>query len=94
MCFSWIGRPNVLPEQDEDFANVLYRLGSCAGAYLLENRLAPGTIGAAHAHLDQLVAFQAAVDFREDRGRQSGSADQYDRVERVRPRLQFAAPGG
>jgi len=26
------------------------------------------------------VAFQTAVDFRKDRARQSGSADQYDRI--------------
>jgi len=44
---------------------VLYRLRSRADTYLLENRLAPGTIGAVHANLDQLVALQAAIDFRD-----------------------------
>ena len=63
-------------------------------ANLHEDCLALGAIGAGDAHFDQIVSFQAAVDFREDRGRQSGSADQYDRIERVRSRLQFAPPGG
>ena len=53
-----------------------------------------GSLGAVHAHFDQLVAFQTAIDFREDRGRQSGSADQHDRIERVRPRFQLAPPAG
>ena len=39
-----------------------------------------GVVGARNAHFDKLVAFQTPVDFREDRGRQSGSADQYDRI--------------
>ena len=73
---------------------MLNRLRSGPPANLCENRLAPGVIGARDAHLDQLVVFQTAVDFREDRGRQSGSADQHDRIERVRSRLQFAPPGG
>jgi len=73
---------------------MLNRLRSGPRANLLENRLAPCAIGADHADLDQLVAFQTAVDFRENRGRQPGSADPHDRIERVRPRLQFAPPGG
>ena len=93
MCFSWIGRPNVLPEQDEDLSDVLNRLRSGSAADLCEDHFALGAIGGRNAHFDKLVAFQTSVDFREDRGRQSGSADQHDRVERVRPRLQFAPPG-
>ena len=71
------------------------------------NRLRPGTpanflkdcfsgrvIRVANAHLDELVAFQAAFDFREDCGGQSGSADQHHRIERVRPGFQLAPPGG
>jgi len=73
---------------------VLDRLRSGPPANLLEDRLAPGAIGAGNAHLDQLVAFQTAVDFREDRGRQSGSADQHDRIERVRAGFQLAPPRG
>ncbi len=73
---------------------MLYWLRSGPPANLLEDRLARGAIGAGNANLDQLVAFQTVIDFREDRGRQSGSADQDDRVERVRPRLQFAPPSG
>jgi len=71
---------------------MLNRLRSGPPANLLKNRLAPGAIGAVHANLDQLVAFQTAVDFREDRGRQSGSADPHDRIERVRAGFQFAPP--
>jgi len=73
---------------------MLNRLRSGPAADLSKNRLAPGTIGARSAHLDQLVSFQTAVDFREHPGRQSGSADQHDRIERMRSRLQFAPPGG
>ena len=73
---------------------MLNRLRSGLPANFLQNRLAPGTIGAGNANLDQLVAFQSAVDFRQDRGRQSGSADQYDRIERVRLRLQLAPSRG
>ena len=88
------GRFRIFPEQDEDLADVLNRLRSGPPANFLKNRLAPGTIGAIHSHLDQLVAFQTAIDFREDRGRHSGSADQHDRTECVRPRLQLASPSG
>jgi hypothetical protein len=59
---------------------MLYRLRSAPPANFPEDRLAPGTIRAVHAHFDQLVTFQTTLDFREDRGRQSGSADQYDRI--------------
>ncbi len=68
---------------------MLNRLRSSPPANLLEDRLAPGTIGAVYANLDQLVAFQTTIDFREDCGVQSGSTDQHDRVERVRSRLPF-----
>ena len=88
------GRFGILPEEHEDLADMLNRLRFGPPANLLEDRFALGTIGAGDAHLDQLVAFQAAVDFREDRARQSSSADQDDRIERVRPRLQLAPPGG
>ena len=60
---------------------MLNGLRSGSAADLREDRFALGTIGARNAHFDKLVAFQAAVDFREDRGRQSGSADQYDRIQ-------------
>ena len=73
---------------------MLNRLRSGLPANFFKDRLARGTIGVVHAHLDQLVAFQSAVDFRKHRGRQSDSADPHDRVERVRPRLQLAPPGG
>ena len=73
---------------------MLNRLRSGLPANLLKDRLASRAIGAVHAHFDQLVAFQTAIDFREDRGRQSGSADQHDRIERVRPRFQLAPPAG
>ena len=73
---------------------MLYRFSSGLAADLREDRLALRAIGAGNAHLDQLVVFQAAVDFREDRARQSGFADQHDRIKRVRARLQFAPPGG
>lgn len=73
---------------------MLNRLRSGLSANLLENRLAPEAIGAVHANLDEFVAFQSAVDFHKDGGGQAGSADPHDRVERMRPRLQFAAPGG
>jgi hypothetical protein len=87
-------RFGVLTEQDEDLADVLNRLRSGSAADLREDRFALVAVGAGNAHFDKLVAFQAAVDFREDRGRQSGCADQYDRIERVRARLQFAPPAG
>jgi len=73
---------------------VLNRLRSGSAADLREDRFALGAVGVRHAHFDELVAFQAAVDFREDGGGQSGSADQYDRIEWVRSRLQFAPPTG
>ena len=73
---------------------MLNRLSSGPPANLLKNRLADWAISAVHANLDQLVAFQSAVDFREDRGRQSGSADEHDRIERMRLRFQLAPPGG
>ena len=73
---------------------MLNRLRSGSPADLLKNCLAPKAIGAVYAHLDELVAFQAAVDFREDRGREPGSADPHDGIERVRLCLQFAPLGG
>jgi hypothetical protein len=73
---------------------VLNRLRSGPPANLFKNRLASGAIGAGNAHFDHPAAFQTAIDFSEDRGRQSGSADQHDRIERVRSGLQFAPPGG
>jgi len=73
-------RFGVRTEQDENLSDVLNRLRFGSSANLLEDRFALGTIGARNAHFDKLVAFQATVDFREDRGRQSGSADQYDRI--------------
>jgi len=73
---------------------VLNRLRSGSAADLREDHFALGAVGVRNAHFDKLVAFQTAVDFREDRGRQSGSADQYDGIERVRSRLQFAPPTG
>ena len=73
---------------------MLNRLRSGPPANLREDRLAPGAIGAVHAHLDQLEAFQTAVDFREDCGRQSGFADQHDRIKRVRAGFQFAPQRG
>ena len=73
---------------------MLNRLRFGPPANLLKDRFAPGAVGAVYTHLDQLVVFQTAVDFREDRRRQSGSADPDDRIERVRSRLQFAPPGG
>ena len=73
---------------------MLNRLRSGPPANLFKNRREPRAIGAGNAHLDQLVVFQTAVDFREDRGRQSGSADQHDRIERVRAGFQFAPPRG
>src|SRR2546428_305080 len=63
VCCQARGRFGFLPEYDEDLADVLYRLRSGAPADFLEDRLAPGTIGAVHANLYQLVALQAAVDF-------------------------------
>jgi hypothetical protein len=88
------GRFGVLPEQHEDLADVLNRLRSGASADLRQDRLALGAIGTGNAHFDQLVALQGAVDFREDRGRESSSADLHDWVERVRPRFQLAPPSG
>ena len=73
-------RFGVLTEQDEDLSDVLNRLRSGSAADLREDHSALGAVGARNAHFDKLVAFQTAVDFREDRGRQSGSADQYDRI--------------
>jgi len=73
---------------------VLNRLRSGPPANLLENRLAAGAVGAVHSNLDQLVALQSAVDFREDRGREPGLADPHHRIEPVRPRFQLASPGG
>ncbi len=72
---------------------MLNRLRSRPPANLLKNRLAPGASGAGNANLDQLVDFQTAVDFCKHCGRQSGPADQHDRIERVCPGLQFAPPG-
>ena len=37
-------------------------------ANFLKNRLAAWAVVVVHANLDQLVAFQAAIDFRENRG--------------------------
>src|SRR6266853_2100299 len=68
------GRFRILPEQDEDLADVLNRLRSGLPANLLKDRLASRAIGAVHAHFDQLVAFQTAIDFREDRGRPTSSS--------------------
>jgi len=59
---------------------VLNRLRSGSAADLREDHFTLGAVGARNAHFDKLVAFQTALDFREDRGRQSGSADQYDRI--------------
>ena len=59
---------------------MLNRLRSGSAADLREDHFALAAVGAGYAHFDELVAFQTAVDFREDRGRQSGSADQYDRI--------------
>ncbi len=66
---------------------MLNRLRSGPFANVCEDRLALGAISAVHAYLDQLVAFQTAVDFRENRGRQPGAADPHDRIERMRSRL-------
>jgi len=71
---------------------VLNRLRSGPPANLLKNRLAPGAIGALHAHLDQLVAFQTAVDFRKHRGRQP--APRSARPGRVRARAPSARAAG
>jgi len=73
-------RFGVLTKQDEDLSDVLNRLRSGSAADLREDHFALGAVGARNAHFDKLVAFQTAVDFRKDRARQSGSADQYDRI--------------
>jgi len=73
---------------------VLNRLRSGSAADLCEDHFALGAVGGRNAHFDKLVAFQTAIEFREDRGRQTGSADQDDRVKRVRARPQFAPPTG
>ena len=62
------GRFGILPEQDKDLADVLNRLRSGPSANFFKNRLAAGTIGVVHAHLDQLVTFQSAIDFSENCG--------------------------
>src|SRR2546427_2038172 len=88
------GTFGALPEQDEDLSDVLNWLRSGLSADLREDRLALGAICAGNAHLYQLVAFQSAVNFCEHCRRQPGSPDQHDRIERVRPCLQFAPPSG
>jgi hypothetical protein len=72
----------------------LDRLRSSLPANFPEYRLARGAICAVHTHFDQLVPFQAAIDFREYLRGQAGSADEHDRIESVRTGLQFAAAGG
>ena len=73
---------------------MLNRLRPGAATDFFEEHFAGGPIGIPSANLDQLVSFQAAVDFRQNRGRQTFSADQHHRVEHMRSRLQFAPPGG
>ena len=70
--------------------------GLCAGpqADFRKQRLAGVAIGAGNAELDQLVAFQRAVDFRNDRRRQARGADQHHRLQRVGARLQLATLNG
>jgi hypothetical protein len=45
------------------------------------------------AHLDELVRLQRAIDFRDDLGGEALVADDDDRIQLVRLRAQFAAPG-
>jgi hypothetical protein len=88
------GRLGILSEYDENPSDVLNRLRPGAATDFFQERFAGGPIGVPSTNLDQLVSFQAALDFRQNRGRQTSTADQHHRVESVRSRLQFAPPGG
>jgi hypothetical protein len=81
-----------LAKNDEDLADMLNRLRPGAATDFFEERFAGVPIRIPSTNLDQLVSFQSAFDFLQNRGRQTFTADQHHRVERVRSRLQFAAP--
>lgn len=70
---------------------MLDRARTGAAAYFFEECLPGGSVCISGANLDQLVTFETAVDFRENRGRQAFAADQYQRGERMCPRFQLAS---
>jgi hypothetical protein len=66
---------------------------TCAGqpADFLEEPLALGLVRAAGANLDQLVAAQSVINFREHRRRKPVAADDHDRPQAMRAGFEFAA---
>lgn len=70
---------------------MLDRLGTCRFAHRAEQRFAFVAIGFQHAYLDQLVAVECAVDLGDDGRTGPFAADHHHRLERMRPRTQFAA---
>jgi hypothetical protein len=69
---------------------VLNRLRDGHRANLFQHRLALLAVGV-DAHLDQLVALEAAVDLRDHRRGQPVPADDHDRIELVGATFQHLA---
>jgi hypothetical protein len=80
----------IFAKDDENLSNLLNGLRARPQANLSEQRIAGVAIRAGGAELDQLVAFQAAVDLGKDRRRQSRGADQDHRLQGMGARLQLA----
>jgi hypothetical protein len=80
----------IFAKDDENLSNLLNGLRARPQANLGEQRIAGVAIRAGGAELDQLVAFQAAVDLGKDRWRQSRGADQDHRLQGMGARLQLA----
>jgi hypothetical protein len=63
------------PEDDEKFSDMLYRVRTERAADFTDHVLAFVPVTGEHAHLDQLVAVEAALDFPQHCGRDPGLAD-------------------
>ena len=67
----------------QHFADMLYRLRSGASADFREKPLALRTVRARGAYLDQFVTVQGTLDLLQHGRRQTGVADEHDRLERM-----------
>lgn len=82
------------PEDDEDFADLLYRARIERTADFVNHGLALEPVIAQHPDLDQFVAFEIDVDFIEHCRRESGVADHNDWLQMVGAGTQRAAFSG
>jgi len=78
---------------DQQFADHLHRRAGERSAERFHQTRALLAIVTQHPDLDQLMVAECAIDFREDRGRQTGVTDHDNRIKVVGLGPQFASLG-